>query len=645
MELSRMIKQLRFYKYYFFITFDILIYIIALICAYLLRFDFNIPEFYHQQIISILIILLPVKVIIFGLCGAYKGLYRYTSLNTLIHILFACVASMVFYVSITFFIVTFRSVPRSVFLLDCILTFLMTGGLRIGIRLFYNFLRRSDGLVNLCQLGFNWSPRNGRKSLIIIGAGDAGEKIYREIQDNPRLNYHVVGFLDDDKSKWGRSLHGVKVHGAVAMLPEINQSEKIEEVLIAIPSASGAQMRVITKICNNCKIRYRTLPELGAIVDGKVSIKSIRDVEYEDLLRRSPVNLDNQEILKYLRGKQVLVTGAGGSIGSELCRQIIRFLPAELILVDVSELNLFNLQMQMEHEFNFRQYQCILNQVQNLPIMEDIFKSYRPQVVFHAAAYKHVPILEKNPWEAIYNNVLGSQVVIDLAVKYGVERFVLVSTDKAVRPTNVMGASKRLTELILHSRQGNGTRFMAVRFGNVIGSSGSVLPLFQRQIEKGGPITVTDPEVTRYFMTIPEAAQLILQAAGVGEGGEIFVLEMGTPLNIAKMAEELVRLSGKEVGKDVEIIFTGLREGEKLHEELIIDDEGIMSTKYEKIMVLRDNGWNGKKKQSEFNDWLANSIKELFEVTGSLDAWAIKTKLAEIIPEYVPQNVESVLKK
>jgi FlaA1/EpsC-like NDP-sugar epimerase len=571
-------------------------------------------------------------------------MWRYTSINDLWRLVQACILSMLFYISATLFLHGFQRVPRSIFFLDAILTFIMSGGLRIGIRLFYMLSAGSEVLWPFSLLWFKKFQSAG-KPVIIMGAGGAGEKILREVFDNQRLDYQVVGFLDDDRNKWGRSLHGIKVLGGLEMLPQLMRWRAISEVLIAIPSATGAQMRHIIETCKKCNIRYRTLPEIGALIDGKISIKSLRDVKYEDLLRRSPVKLDNTEISQYLRGKRVLVTGAGGSIGSELCRQIIRFEPNELILVDASEENLFNIQMELHHDLKFPHYRGVLGMVQDQPLMDDIFREYQPQIIFHAAAYKHVPILENNPWKAITNNVLGSRVVMDLAIKYQVARFVLVSTDKAVRPTNVMGASKRLAELILQSRQGkNGVRFMAVRFGNVIGSSGSVLPLFRRQLEKGGPITVTHPEVTRYFMTIPEAAQLILEAGGLGEGGEIFILEMGTPVKIAEMAEELVRLSGKEPGKDVEIIYTGLREGEKLYEELITQGEDIVGTEYEKIMVLRANGWKGKKSKEAFAHWLDNMLEDLQRIANTHDAHAIKSKLKEILPEYSPEeNVQCLL--
>jgi FlaA1/EpsC-like NDP-sugar epimerase len=325
---------------------------------------------------------------------------------------------------------------------------------------------------------------------------------------------------------------------------------------------------------------------------------------------------------------------------------VIRFDPERLIVVDAGEANLYAIQMELRHELNFDACRVILARVQNRPIMEEIFRTYRPDVVFHAAAYKHVPLLERNPWEAVFNNVVGSRVVMEMAAKYEAERFVLVSTDKAVRPTNVMGTSKRLTELILQCMHGSSTRFMAVRFGNVLASSGSVIPLFQKQIEHGGPVTVTHPDVTRYFMTIPEAAQLILQAGAMGNGGEIFVLEMGTPVKIADMAKDLIRLSGKEPGRDIEIVFTGLRPGEKLFEELITSGEDVTRTKHEKIMVLHQNGhwnWNGFSTQERFSQWLGHELDELCRAAESHDGCAIKRKLKQLVPEYTPQEADCVI--
>lgn len=631
-----MLAQFKNPRFYIVLTADVLIFIAAFISAYLLRFDFNLSSFYQLQLLSLLPFLLPAKITLFFLLGLYQGMWRYTTVFNLGRLLLASLLALLFYIIIAFNINGLNGVPRSVFLLDFLLTIMMSGSLRLGIRFIYSpsFSRLTIPLPFLAK---HTAAQTQRESFLIVGAGAAGEKMYREIMDNQRLNYQVMGFLDDDRSKWGRTLHGVKVHGGIDKLPEIVAGQKIDEVLIAIPSATGQQMRGIVGLCKESKVRYRTLPEIGAIIDGKVSIKSLRQLKYEDLLRRPPVKLDNSAVSQYLQGKDVMVTGAGGSIGSELVRQIIRFNPKKLILVDAGEENLFNIQMELQHELKFDRYSCILARVQITTLMKDIFEKYLPRIVFHAAAYKHVPMLENNPWEAIINNVLGSRVVMDLSVQYQVERFVLVSTDKAVRPTNVMGASKRLTELMVQSFQGNGTRFMAVRFGNVIGSSGSVLPLFRRQLEQGGPITVTHPEVTRYFMTIPEAAQLILQAGGLGEGGEIFILEMGTPVKIAQMAEELVRLSGKEPGKDVEIVFIGLRKGEKLYEELIAHGEGIADTGHEKIMVLRPNGWNGKKTQGEFTIWLDQSLADLYRIAREHDSKAIKKKLQEILPEYQPE--------
>jgi FlaA1/EpsC-like NDP-sugar epimerase len=403
-------------------------------------------------------------------------------------------------------------------------------------------------------------------------------------------------------------------------------------------------MRQILDICKKCSIEYKTLPGMGEIIDGRVSVKKLRDVSYEDLLGRPSVQLDKEGISQCITGRKILITGCGGSIGAELCRQVVRFQPQSLILVDACEENLFKIQMELQYEMFFNLCKTILGHIQDKSLMEDIFQKYQPQVVFHAAAYKHVPMLERNPWQAVINNVVGSSVIMEMAVKYDVERFVLVSTDKAVRPTNVMGATKRITELLLQSHQGNGKRFMAVRFGNVVGSSGSVIPLFRRQIEQGGPVTVTHPEVTRYFMTIPEAAQLIIQAGAMGEGGEIFILEMGTPVKIADMARDLITLSGKEPDKDIQILYTGLREGEKLYEELITVGEGIVTTNHEKIMVLRPNGVDHAAGKGPWSrEQLTAKLSILYDAANRHDARAIKKTLQEIVPEYSPQNSESIL--
>lgn len=403
-------------------------------------------------------------------------------------------------------------------------------------------------------------------------------------------------------------------------------------------------MRRIVEVCKNCDVTYKTLPGIGEIIDGRVSVKILRDVSYEDLLGRPPVQLDVAGIRNYLAGRTILVTGCGGSIGSELCRQLIRFEPGLIVLVDASEANLFQIQMEMENELSFQRYEPVLGQVQDKVLMQSVFEKYRPRVVFHAAAYKHVPMLERNPWEAVFNNIQGSRTVMETAAAFGVERFVLVSTDKAVRPTNVMGASKRVTELILQSLQDSETRFLSVRFGNVVGSSGSVIPLFRRQIEHGGPVTVTDPEVTRFFMTIPEAAQLIIQAGAMGKGGEIYILKMGTPVRIVDMARDLIRLSGREPDRDVRIVFTGLREGEKLHEELITEGEGIVPTGHDKILVLRpDPDPERLSEPDAHRRRLYGEIERLLAAADRHDAPEIKRLLRDVVPEYVPQESRSVL--
>ncbi|GAB6268717.1 MAG: nucleoside-diphosphate sugar epimerase/dehydratase [Smithella sp.] len=632
-----MYSQIKNPKMYLMIFSDGLIFALSIVVSYLLRFEFSLSPFYIQQIKTVLLWIIPLKIIVFIFSGIYRGMWRYTSIRDFWLLARACLLSTLLILAVILYISGFKGYSRSIFFMDSVFTFLLVGGKLMAIRSYYS------GFANP-RIREELFPKVAYKNVLIIGAGAAGEKILREIFENNQLHYRVIGFIDDDPHKKGRSIHGVPVLGNLGKITSIVQSEEIKEILIAIPSAKGDQIRNIVETCKDCDVSYKILPGMGELIDGRVSIKVLRDISYEDLLGRPPVKLDNTGIRGYLKGKTVLITGCGGSIGSELCRQVIKYQPNYLVLLDASEMNLFNIQMELQNESNFHQCEAILGQVQNELLMEDIFKKYKPQIVFHAAAYKHVPMLEKNPWEAVFNNIIGSRIVMEMSVKYHVERFVLVSTDKAVRPINVMGASKRVTELIMQSLQGQSTLLMAVRFGNVIGSSGSVIPVFRRQIEKGGPVTVTHPEVNRYFMTIPESTQLVLQAAAMGKGGEIFILKMGTPVRIADMARDLIRLSGKEPDTDIKIIYTGLRDGEKLYEELITEGEDILPTGHEKIMVLRSNDHaNGLNHLQSIRQKLNEDIEELVKYSLDHNAGTIKKKLREIVPEYTPQENETVL--
>ena len=631
-------RQLINPKLYLMILCDTALFASSYYIAYLLRFDFFIDPHFIRQFQMTLFWIIPLKVVIFFGLGLYRGMWRYTSVRDFGHLFQASVLSTLLIMAIILYVYRFQGYSRAVFLMDGVLTFLMTGGLRLLIRYHYTGGMHLNG----------WSPfhkKDGESHpILIIGAGNTGEKTLRELNENEQLDYHVIGFVDDDPEKQGRSIHGIPVIGKIDHLPYLADKWEVREALIAIPSASGDRMRRILKICKDCGIEYKTLPSMGEIIDGRVSIKKLRDVSYEDLLGRPPVQLDKQSISHYLEGRTILITGCGGSIGAELCRQVVPFQPQNLILFDASEENLFKIQMELRHELYFNRCRAILGHVQDVALMDRVCTTYQPQVVFHAAAYKHVPMLEKNPWEAVLNNIQGSAVIIEMARKHGIECLVLVSTDKAVRPTNVMGASKRITEIMLQSRKPDGGRFMAVRFGNVVGSSGSVIPIFRRQIEQGGPVTVTHPDVTRYFMTIPEAVQLIIQAGAIGEGGEVFILEMGTPVKIADMARDLIRLSGKEPDRDIQIVYTGLREGEKLYEELITVGEGIVATRHEKIMVLRPDGQGeAMTGETSLQEALDVKLEALYDAARRHDAREIKKRLQEIVPEYKPQEAESIL--
>ena len=610
---------------------DIVLIVISYVLAYIVRFEGSLSS---AEILTIKNTILPIvacKLLIFYYFNLYSGMWRYTSIFDLMNVIKSVFASTLIIVTCILMYSSFKGFSRSVFIIDALFSLIFIAGIRVLIRMTLLTTQHTTPSMT--------NNKNGHRKLMIIGAGDAGEKVMREIKDNPKLQYQVVGFIDDHKRKVGRQIHGVTVYGTINQLKEIIDRTSVDELLIAVPSATGENMRRIVRACEATKLPYKTLPGMGELIDGRVSIKTMREISYRDLLGRPAVQLENDKILDMLRDKCVLVTGAGGSIGSALCRQICKYKPSLIILFDASESNLYSIQMELKHLITYLKYRAVLGRVQDTQLLDNIFKKYKPDIVFHAAAYKHVPLVERNPWEAVYSNILGTDSIINVSIAHQVERFVLISSDKAVRPTNVMGASKRVAEKILQSHVADHTSLMAVRFGNVIGSSGSVIPLFLKQIEKGGPITVTHPEITRYFMTIEEAAQLILQAFTMGHNGEIFILEMGVPIKIVDMARDLIRLAGRKP-EEIEIKFTGLRPGEKLYEELITEGEGIVKTNHEKILVLK-NGADGLPTVEKQE--VDKKISELIEISKKHDSKLLKEKLKEIVPEYTISDDEAVI--
>jgi FlaA1/EpsC-like NDP-sugar epimerase len=612
---------------------DVAIWSAAWLLAFLIRFDFDIPRLRFNQWKQLFPYILIIKFIIFYWFDLYRGMWRYTSISDLFNIIKAATFSSLLVVSIIVFRTRFVGYPRSVFIIDWCLTVLLISGFRLGIRLYFEVVKEQKtwDIVSRTLFGSLRKQSLDWKNLLIIGAGDCGEKIYREIRDNTLLRYNVVGFLDDDLAKRGMKIHAIPVVGQIEDINDIARKLSAHEALIAIPSANSQQMRRIVHLCKDSGIDFKTIPGMGELINGKVTVNSIRQVDYRDLLGRESVNLDEARIDAYLEGRDVMVTGAGGSIGSELCRQICRFRPKTVVLYERAETPLYELELELKHNYPEVGIVAQLADVRDRNQLAKTFEVSKPHAVFHAAAYKHVPMLELQPWKAIKNNIQGARNLVDISNKFKVERFVFVSTDKAVRPVNVMGATKRVAEMLVQGQNGcetTDTRYMIVRFGNVVGSVGSVVPLFKKQIEKGGPVTVTHPEVTRYFMTIPEACQLILQAGSMGEGGEIFVLDMGTPIKINDMARDLIRLSGFEPDVDIKIEHIGLRPGEKLYEELIIEGEGIVPTSHEKILVLKGKECN--------LDELDGKINELLYLAREQDADEIREKLQEIVPEYRP---------
>lgn len=612
---------------------DIALIFASIFGAYLLRFEFSVPSQNLVLLYKALPVIILVKITSFYFFDLYRGMWRYTSIGDLFNIIKASTISSFLIISFILFTTRFEGFSRSAFVIDWCFTILLITGYRVAIRLYYEQLGGegswSVAIHNL--IGYLTRKQPDGKKILIVGAGDCGEKICREIINNYKLRHNIVGFIDDDPEKLGKKIHGIPVLGFTGEARKVSKKTRADEVLVAIPSATSKEIRKIIDICKECGITFKIIPGYSELIDGKVTVNSIREVAYCDLLGREVIKLDTEEIGGYLKGKRVLVTGAGGSIGSELCRQICRFKPESVILYERAESPLYEIELDIRHGFPGMRCIAVLADVRDTGELNKTFMTHKPHVVFHAAAYKHVPMLELQPWKAIENNIRGTLNLVEVSKKHKVERFVFVSTDKAVRPTNIMGASKRVAEMLVQSQNGCGlsnTRFMIVRFGNVIGSVGSVVPLFKKQIEKGGPVTVTHPDVTRYFMTIPEACQLILQTGAMGIGGEIFLLDMGTPIKIVDMARDLIRLSGFVPDEDIKIEYVGLRPGEKLYEELITEGEGIVPTSHEKIMALKGLDCS--------LDILNGNIEELTRLSEDQDHNKIKQLLKKIVPEYMP---------
>ncbi|MDF5706256.1 MAG: nucleoside-diphosphate sugar epimerase/dehydratase [Nostoc sp. S4] len=619
--------------------FDIIVLLITVLLALNLCLDgkFFIED-YKSELGIVTILFLAIKLSVLWNLGFYRIYWRYASIEELLYITrvmgIAVVIQAVFFDVMRFFpYLRLDLLPRSLPLIDGLLSCIFIGGLRFSIPI----------LERISQQDAVFKPQ---ERVLIIGAGNAGISLVREMQRNPQLGFHPVAFIDDDPRKFRAYIRGIPVVGDRYQIPDVLQSLQIHKAIIAMPTVTGKVIREIVDICKATGTQTSTLPGIHEILNGRVRVDSIRDVRIEDLLRREPVQIDFEKVSQFLQGKTVLITGSGGSIGSELCRQIFKCNPAEMILMGHGENSVFNIQQELEQliqvlenegklSINTPHISTFIADIRFKSRLEHAFKIFQPDVIFHAAAHKHVPLMELNPVEAITNNVMGTKNLVELALQYDVKHFVMISTDKAVNPTNVMGASKRVAEmLVLQAARESGKPYVTVRFGNVLGSRGSVVPTFKKQIAAGGPVTVTHPDIRRYFMTIPEAVQLVLQAAVLGHGGEVLMLNMGKPVKIVDLAKELIRLSGYKVNQDIEIVFTGLRPGEKLFEELFITGEEYQPTEHEKLLVV-------KNASQMIPENLDITVTTLCQAAVKNDTNLILFLLEQLVPGYKPKHLDS----
>jgi len=605
-----------------FLIIDILMLSLTPLIALALRINLPFNPEYLTAIFYLTVISLVIKIGVFYSFKLYSRYWRYASIDELVAIGTSVFISTVLITGIfsilrQLHLFIASGFPRSIPLIDGLLTFIVVGGVRFGPR-FEEYIKSRN------------AQSQKSKRVIIVGAGDAGEVVAREMLTSKYVSMEPVGFVDDNPAKIGMVIHGIPVLGAINDLPEIIREYNIQEIIIAMPSASGEVIRDIIKSCENLKIPFKSVPGIYEMLSGQASISRIRNIDIEDLLRREPVDMDTTLVHAMISGKRVLITGAGGSIGTELCLQVAQYGPAEIIALGHGENSLFELSARLkmfEKHIEERQsigISIVVADVRDKSRLHTIFKRYSPQIIFHAAAHKHVPLMEENLEDAISNNILGTRNLVELAQEFPIERFVFISTDKAVNSINVMGMTKRVAELIVREAASKSKKpFVSVRFGNVLGSRGSVVPFFRQQINAGGPVTVTHPEITRYFMTIPEAVELVLQAASLGSDGEVYVLDMGKPIKIVDLAQDLINLSGYQVGKDIEIVFTGLRPGEKLHEELFMEDEVPVSTGCEKIFVVQSSS-------NTQDNSIDQQVEELITLAKNGDNEEARKKLAEI---------------
>ena len=599
----------------FFMAADMFLVALSVWLAFSFRFDGNIPEYYYSVILRMILLAECFILPIFYMRGLYSFSWSFVSANEAVSLFFATTLSFIFLaiaLYISHYFPYFQNFPRSTIFASYILVFVFTGATRFGKRIYL----RLSGRIGTAA----------KKRTLIIGAGDAGEQILRSIINSKNKPYSPIAFADDNSIKQGISIHGVKVLGRISDIPSIVMEKQITQAIIALPSAGSKVIRTAVETAKKAGIKkIKIAPPISEIINGQVSFKSLRDVDVKDLLGRDQVSLHEKEIKRLIKGKSILITGAAGSIGSELSRQVARFEPSSLSLLDQDETGIFNIVNEIKKEFPDLRTESLIADVTDAMKIEEVFERLEPQIVFHAAAYKHVPLMEKNPDEAIKNNILGTKILASTAIKSGVEKFVFISTDKAVNPTSVMGATKRIGEMICRvSNQKNHAKFISVRFGNVLDSRGSVIPAFREQIARGGPVEVTHAEMKRYFMLISEACLLVLQAGAMGEGGEVFVLDMGEPVKILDLAKDMIRLSGLEPDRDIAVVFVGMRPGEKLFEEMLTAEEGTVATQNKKI--FRAN----LSQVSE--DALKNAIDSLESAVYKKD----KQQMMEVLKAFVP---------